>query len=161
MGRGPPKSADCPIWPTQTRPSPARLHSLPSSLHPQGAQTLPQDALKGEGASAESIGPEPFLAPHPWQFGCSLSLSLCFLRGQTGQPSTNKIVTQSIGKEGGLFKGSKQRRGLGRWCGHCTGHYYQGGRRTKLYMVACAIPTPRILTARPESIPTGRICPIF
>lgn len=51
--------------------------------------------------------------PAPGRVWLFFKRSLGFLRGQTGQFSTDKIVTQSTGKKEGLFKGSKQRTRVG------------------------------------------------
>lgn len=111
----------------------------------QGAHTLPRDRGRGQGASAEPTGPKPVLAPFPHALG-NVWLFFKLIPLLPARSDRSVQHRQGCGPEHGeegLFEGSKQRTGLG--C--CRRHRYQGGRQTKLYMVARAIPTPRILEA--------------
>jgi len=71
------------------------------------------EGVRGQGLSLLGLSHSRHPTPTPGRVGHSLIASPGFLRGQTGQSSIDKTVTQSTGKEGGLFKGSKRRTGVG------------------------------------------------
>ena len=163
LSRGPLKECRAPglAHPVQTLTRPTTILPWFSALpRPQSAQTLPQDGWR----VSRLVPSLPDLSTPPpgrvWLFFKAGPFASCEVR--PGNPAQTKLwpeVTRSTGKEEDLFKGSKQRMGLGRCCWHRTGRYYQGARQTKLYTVAHAIPTPQVLEAHSESAPTGYICP--
>lgn len=139
MSRGPLQSAGCPA---QARHTVLPPWLAPASREPRLCLRIDEE-VRGQVLSLPDLShswhPYPHALGNVWLFFKLIPLlparSDCSVQHRQG-------CGPKHGEEG-LFEGSKQRKGLGCCCCRC----YQGGRQTKLYTVAHAIPTPRILEA--------------